>query len=196
MRHGAESHPIGAARAGQPHTRVPDSHAPQPGTQNSRGLAVSPANHERPGSYYRKPIARHCGPDRLGDAGRAVSFPLRRLTAVSRSSQSFRRYTRRLAFKGANFSAWFRQIARDEAAHRMRLPSGFASDLVQGRALRPRQQTADLGRFGSLPKHGPMPLPAKCPHCGAFLTFPGFDAIYAFVCKPCGEPVEVNYPVQ
>jgi predicted nucleic acid-binding Zn ribbon protein len=37
---------------------------------------------------------------------------------------------------------------------------------------------------------------ATCPHCGAFLTFPGFDAIYAFICKQCGEPVEVHHPVQ
>jgi hypothetical protein len=36
---------------------------------------------------------------------------------------------------------------------------------------------------------------AQCPHCGAFLTFPGFDAIYAFICKQCGEPVEVNHPM-
>jgi hypothetical protein len=37
---------------------------------------------------------------------------------------------------------------------------------------------------------------ARCPHCGAFLTFPGFDSIYAFICKQCGEPVEVHHPVQ
>jgi hypothetical protein len=37
---------------------------------------------------------------------------------------------------------------------------------------------------------------AQCPHCGAFLTFPGFDAIYAFICKQCGEPAEVYHRIQ
>src|SRR5438874_4110638 len=40
----------------------------------------------------------------------------------------------------------------------MRLPSGFVSNLVQGGAFRPGQQCADLGRFGSFPKHRPVPL--------------------------------------
>jgi hypothetical protein len=34
------------------------------------------------------------------------------------------------------------------------------------------------------------------PHCLSFHTFPGFDAIYAYVCETCGEPVEVEHPVQ
>jgi hypothetical protein len=30
---------------------------------------------------------------------------------------------------------------------------------------------------------------ARCPHCGALNTFPGFSAIDAFVCSECGEGV-------
>ncbi len=33
---------------------------------------------------------------------------------------------------------------------------------------------------------------ATCPHCGAVLTFPGFEVIYAFVCRECGEGVDLK----
>jgi hypothetical protein len=37
---------------------------------------------------------------------------------------------------------------------------------------------------------------ARCTHCGAWNTFPGFSAIEAFICSECGEGVAVNRPVQ
>ena len=37
---------------------------------------------------------------------------------------------------------------------------------------------------------------ARCPHCGAVNTFPGFSSIEAFVCAQCGEGVAVTPPVQ
>ena len=37
---------------------------------------------------------------------------------------------------------------------------------------------------------------ARCPHCGALNTFPGFSAVEVFVCAECGEGVAVNSPVQ
>jgi hypothetical protein len=37
---------------------------------------------------------------------------------------------------------------------------------------------------------------ARCPHCGALNTFPGFSTIEAFICSECGEGVAVNTPVQ
>jgi hypothetical protein len=36
---------------------------------------------------------------------------------------------------------------------------------------------------------------AVCPHCGALNTFPGFEAIFAFICRECGEGVNVEPPV-
>lgn len=37
---------------------------------------------------------------------------------------------------------------------------------------------------------------ARCPHCQALNTFPGFSSIEAFVCSECGEGVVLNRPVQ
>jgi uncharacterized protein (DUF983 family) len=37
---------------------------------------------------------------------------------------------------------------------------------------------------------------ARCPHCGALNTFPGFSAIDAFVCSECGQGVVVEKPLQ
>jgi uncharacterized protein (DUF983 family) len=37
---------------------------------------------------------------------------------------------------------------------------------------------------------------ARCPHCGALNTFPGFTFMEAFVCSECGEGVTVDKPVQ
>src|SRR5262252_4903097 len=33
-----------------------------------------------------------------------------------------------------------------------------------------------------------------CPHCGTLNTFPGFSAIKAFICRKCGEEVNVERP--
>jgi len=35
-----------------------------------------------------------------------------------------------------------------------------------------------------------------CPHCGTLNLFPGFSAMEAFVCKECGEGVQVTRPLQ
>ena len=57
--------------------------------------------------------------------------------AVSRFSAFQTVHALALALKGAHFPALFRQIAGDEAAHGMSLPSGLIADLVQaGRRLR------------------------------------------------------------
>jgi len=37
---------------------------------------------------------------------------------------------------------------------------------------------------------------ARCPHCGATNVFRGFTVIEAFVCRECGEGVNVEQPVQ
>jgi hypothetical protein len=37
---------------------------------------------------------------------------------------------------------------------------------------------------------------ARCPHCGALNTFPGFSAVEAFVCAECGEGVVLDRPAQ
>jgi hypothetical protein len=37
---------------------------------------------------------------------------------------------------------------------------------------------------------------ARCSHCGALNTFPGFSTVDAFVCSDCGEGVAVEHPVQ
>ncbi len=37
---------------------------------------------------------------------------------------------------------------------------------------------------------------ARCTHCGALNTFPGFSAIEAFICSECGEGVAVSCPIQ
>jgi hypothetical protein len=37
---------------------------------------------------------------------------------------------------------------------------------------------------------------ARCTHCGALNTFPGFSAIEAFTCSECGEGVVVSRPAQ
>ena len=37
---------------------------------------------------------------------------------------------------------------------------------------------------------------ARCPHCGALNTFPGFTVIEAFICSECGEGVAVSRLVQ
>jgi hypothetical protein len=37
---------------------------------------------------------------------------------------------------------------------------------------------------------------ARCTHCGAVNAFPGASAVIAFVCRECGNGVEVNGPVQ
>jgi hypothetical protein len=37
---------------------------------------------------------------------------------------------------------------------------------------------------------------ARCQHCGALQTFPGFDSIDAFVCTECGEGNSVRASVQ
>lgn len=37
----------------------------------------------------------------------------------------------------------------------------------------------------------------RCPHCGELNVFPGFDAIFIFVCHFCGEPVKPEQlPIQ
>jgi hypothetical protein len=40
-----------------------------------------------------------------------------------------------------------------------------------------------------------MMCSARCPHCGSLNSFPGFNAIEAFVCQECGEGVNVERPV-
>ena len=35
-----------------------------------------------------------------------------------------------------------------------------------------------------------------CPHCGATNVFRGFAIIEAFVCRDCGEGVNIEWPVQ
>jgi uncharacterized protein (DUF983 family) len=37
---------------------------------------------------------------------------------------------------------------------------------------------------------------ARCPHCGALNTFPGFSSVEAFVCSDCGESVVVKTLIQ
>jgi hypothetical protein len=37
---------------------------------------------------------------------------------------------------------------------------------------------------------------ARCPHCHRLVTFPGFDAIFAFVCPECAQPVKVATAIQ
>jgi len=37
---------------------------------------------------------------------------------------------------------------------------------------------------------------AACTHCGALNTFPLFSAIQAFICRECGEGVDVVSPTQ
>jgi hypothetical protein len=37
---------------------------------------------------------------------------------------------------------------------------------------------------------------ARCPHCGALNTFPGFRVIDAFICQECGEGVDIERRVQ
>ena len=37
---------------------------------------------------------------------------------------------------------------------------------------------------------------ARCTHCDALNTFPGFSAIEAFICSECGESVMVSRSVQ
>ena|SRR5688572_29959791 len=37
---------------------------------------------------------------------------------------------------------------------------------------------------------------ARCPHCTALNTFPGFSEISAFVCQECGEGVTIDETVQ
>jgi hypothetical protein len=35
-----------------------------------------------------------------------------------------------------------------------------------------------------------------CPHCGALNIFGGFDAMLAYICRHCGEGVQVERPEQ
>jgi hypothetical protein len=35
---------------------------------------------------------------------------------------------------------------------------------------------------------------AKCPHCGAVHTFPGFKHVTVYTCEECGEEVRVPPP--
>jgi hypothetical protein len=37
---------------------------------------------------------------------------------------------------------------------------------------------------------------AQCPHCGATNVFRGFTVIEAFVCRECGESVNLQPPVR
>jgi hypothetical protein len=37
---------------------------------------------------------------------------------------------------------------------------------------------------------------ARCTHCGALHTFPGFSVIEVFICSECGEAVDVELPTQ
>ena len=37
---------------------------------------------------------------------------------------------------------------------------------------------------------------ARCPYCGELNTFPGFEEIFAYVCKHCGQSVAITPPVQ
>jgi hypothetical protein len=36
----------------------------------------------------------------------------------------------------------------------------------------------------------------RCPHCGEVNSFPDWSEMFAFICKFCGEPVEVRVSVQ
>ena len=36
----------------------------------------------------------------------------------------------------------------------------------------------------------------QCPHCGALNIVPGMSAIMAFICRECGEGVDVTRSVQ
>lgn len=37
---------------------------------------------------------------------------------------------------------------------------------------------------------------ARCPHCGALNIFPGMSGIEAFICRECGQGVDVSRSVQ
>jgi hypothetical protein len=37
---------------------------------------------------------------------------------------------------------------------------------------------------------------ARCPHCQATISFPGFDTMLAFICPQCGTSVKATLPVQ
>jgi hypothetical protein len=37
---------------------------------------------------------------------------------------------------------------------------------------------------------------ARCTHCGALSTFPGWTSMSAFTCSECGEGVQVIEPAQ
>jgi hypothetical protein len=37
---------------------------------------------------------------------------------------------------------------------------------------------------------------ARCPHCGALNTFPGFSAMHAFTCRECGEGTAIEHALQ
>jgi phage FluMu protein Com len=39
-------------------------------------------------------------------------------------------------------------------------------------------------------------LQVKCPHCHEVNSFPDWDSMDIFICDSCGEPVEVEEPVQ
>src|SRR5947207_15100795 len=61
-----------------------------------------------------------------------------------------------VALKGAHFPALLGQVARDEPTHGMGLRPGLVSDLVQGGAFWPAQQSVDLRRFRALAKYRPV----------------------------------------
>jgi uncharacterized protein (DUF983 family) len=39
-------------------------------------------------------------------------------------------------------------------------------------------------------------LTVRCPHCGEVNEFPDWSSMEMFICDFCGEPVEVEEPIQ
>jgi hypothetical protein len=62
--------------------------------------------------------------------------------------------------------------------------------------IRIQPVAAEEATFPVGSKDDPEPLSAitsaRCPHCQALVTFPGFDAMLAFVCPECGESVRIE----
>jgi len=39
-------------------------------------------------------------------------------------------------------------------------------------------------------------LTVRCPHCAEANVLPGWDQMFMFLCHFCGDPVEVEEPIQ
>ena len=71
---------------------------------------------------------------------------------------------------------------RDNVAELVCNICGAVVDTVPSDRAGPRLMELALGQLCT----------ARCPHCGALNTFPGFRFIEAFVCSWCGEGVNVE----